>query len=265
MNIGFIGAGNMAFAICSALKKTTQHDIFAADHNMRKRSEFKEIGIDLTDDNNEVASKSDILILSVKPNMYDKVCSEISGSLREDSIIITIAAGISLKTMSSYLGSGIKIARTMPNTPAIIGQGVTAVTFNENMNDDDKQAVISILESFSSVYKIDEKLMDAVPAISGSSPAYAFMFIEALADGAVRDGFPRAMAYEMAAKSLLGAAQMVLESSLHPAILKDNVCSPGGTTIEAVAELEKTGFRSSIISAMKACTDKSKEMSGSGS
>lgn len=261
MNIGFIGAGNMAFAICSALKKNTDHDILAADHKKRKKSEFAGIGISLTDDNRDVASKSDVLILSVKPNMYRKVCSEICDSLKKESTIVTIAAGISLETMRSYMGDTIKIARTMPNTPATVGQGVTAVTFNENMDEDDKQAVIGILESFSNVYPIDEKLMDAVPAISGSSPAYAFMFIEALADGAVRDGFPRAMAYEMAAKSLLGAAQMVLESSLHPAILKDNVCSPGGTTIEAVAELEKTGFRSSILSAMKACTDKAKDMS----
>ena len=261
MNIGFIGAGNMAFAMCSSLQKTGNHDIMAADHNMRKKAEFSQIGIDLTDDNKDVASKSDVLILSVKPNMYKKICAEISGSLKKDSIIITIAAGISLDTMRSYLGDNKKIARTMPNTPAMVGQGVTAVVFDENLNEEDKKLVISILESFSSVYQIDEKLMDAVPAISGSSPAYAFMCIEALADGAVRDGFPRAIAYEMAAKSLLGAAQMVLDSSLHPAVLKDNVCSPGGTTIEAVAELEKTGFRSAVLSAMKACTDKSKEMS----
>lgn len=263
MNIGFIGAGNMGFAICSALKKSQNYEIMAADHNMRKKSEFLEIGIDLTDNNKLVASKSDIIILSVKPNMYKKVCEEISQSLKENVVIITIAAGITLDTMSSYLGKNVKITRTMPNTPAIVGLGVTAVTFNENMIEKDKKAVTKILESFSSVYQIDEKLMDAVPAISGSSPAYAFMFIEALADGAVRDGFPRAMAYEMAAKALLGSAQMVLETSLHPGILKDNVCSPGGTTIEAVSELEKTGFRNSILCAMKACTDKAKEMSKS--
>lgn len=261
MNIGFIGAGNMAFAICRALKKTSGYDILAADHNMRKKTEFSEIGIELNDDNKNTASRSDVLILSVKPNMYRKVCEEISGSLKEDAIVVTIAAGVTLDTMGSYLGENRKITRTMPNTPAMVGQGVTAVTFNQNMTPEDKEAVTKILESFSSVYKIDEKLMDSVPAVSGSSPAYAFMFIEALADGAVRDGFPRAMAYEMAAKALLGSAQMVLESSVHPGVLKDNVCSPGGTTIEAVAELEKTGFRSAILSAMKACTDKSKQMS----
>lgn len=149
----------------------------------------------------------------------------------------------------------------MPNTPAMVGQGVTAISPGDRFDKEELDNIIEIFSSFGRVEIVDEKLMDGVTAVSGSSPAYVFMMIEAMADAAVLEGIPRQQAYAMAAQTVMGSAKMVLDTGIHPAILKDNVCSPGGTTIEAVASLEKNGFRTAIIEAMKECANKSREMS----
>jgi pyrroline-5-carboxylate reductase len=218
-------------------------------------------GIKTTHDNKEAAKDSDILVLAVKPNMYSSVIEEIKSVVKEDVVIVTIAAGISISFIEKAFGRKIKVVRTMPNTPALVGEGVSAICHNDKITNEEQDEIVCIFKSFGTAELIDEKLMDAVPAVSGSSPAYVYMFIEALADGAVRDGIPRDKAYKMAAQAVLGAAKMVLETDVHPGKLKDNVCSPGGTTIEAVYTLEKNNFRGTVMEAMKACTDKTKEMS----
>jgi pyrroline-5-carboxylate reductase len=215
--------------------------------------------IAVTMDNTEVA-RAEIVILAVKPMFYESVIGEIRPVVTKEQIFISIAPGKTLRWLADQFGSSdFKIVRTMPNTPALVGEGITGVTPCEGMDDKDIQTVLTILESFGKAEVIDEHLMDVVVSVSGSSPAYVFMFIEAMADAAVADGMPRAQAYTFAAQSVLGSAKMVLETGMHPAQLKDMVCSPGGTTIEAVRVLEEKGMRSCVIEAMKACTQKAKD------
>ena len=178
----------------------------------------------------------------------------------EDKIIITIAPGKTLAWLEEKFGKKVKIVRTMPNTPAMVMEGMTAASPNSYLSEEEVKYACHILESFGKVEVIPERLMDAVVGVSGSSPAYVFILIEAMADAAVSDGMPRAQAYKFAAQAVMGSAKMVLETGKHPGELKDMVCSPAGTTIEAVRVLEGTGFRSSVIEAMKACTDIAKGM-----
>lgn len=263
--LGFIGCGNMAQAIIGGIISS---DIVSRENVMGSNSGDKNLnitkekyGILTTHDNKEVAKFSDILFIAVKPHAYASVIDEIKHYAKSDAIIITIAAGITINFMEKALGRSVKVVRTMPNTPALVGEGMTAVCSNYMVSKEELEEVLMLLRCFGKAEVIEERLMDAVPAVSGSSPAYVYMFIEALADGAVRDGIPRAKAYNFAAQAVLGAAKMVLETGIHPGNLKDNVCSPGGTTIEAVYSLEKNNFRGTVIEAMKACTDKSREIS----
>jgi len=263
MKLGFIGAGNMAQAIIGGILKKSimsKDDIIASaatEKTINKVSE--EYGIKTTLDNREVA-EADILFLSVKPVYYQSVIDEIKDIVSSEQIIVTIAAGKSVAWVEEAFGGVKKIIRTMPNTPALVGEGITAVCPNSNVADKDLARVMEILESFGEAEVINENIMDAVVAVSGSSPAYVFMFIEAMADAAVAEGMPRAQAYKFAAQSVLGSAKMVLETGKHPGELKDMVCSPAGTTIEAVRVLEKEGLRSSVMECMKACADKSRNM-----
>ena len=162
--------------------------------------------------------------------------------------------------VGEQFGKDVKIVRTMPNTPALVGEGITAACCNENVTPNELDSVVNILKGFGKCEVISENLMDVVVSVSSSSPAYVFMFIEAMADAAVADGMPRAQAYEFAAQAVLGSAKMVLETRKHPGELKDMVCSPAGTTIEAVRVLEEKGMRSAVFEAMKACTRKAKGM-----
>ena len=263
--IGFIGCGNMAQSMIGGIVKSklvVPGYIMASAITEKNLNHAKQsYGIIVSNNNIDTVRFSDIIFLAVKPNIYESVIDEIKGSLKKDSIIITIAAGISMSYIEKAFGYKLKVVRTMPNTPALVGEGMSALCANELVTKEDLGLVLKIFESFGKAEIIAENLMDAVAAISGSSPAYVYMFIEALADGGVLDGIPRDKAYKFAAQAVLGAAKMVLETGMHPGILKDNVCSPGGTTIEAVATLEEKGFRSAILSAMKSCTNKSKEMS----
>lgn len=263
--IGFIGCGNMAGAIIGGIVKSDlleSKSIMASNPTEEKLKTIKEkYNILTTKDNKEVASFSDILFLAVKPHLYTNVMEEIKASLKDNSIVIVIAAGITLKFMEEALGSSRKIVRTMPNTPAMVGEGLTAICPNRNITDAELNIVMSIFESFGKAEILEERLMDVVPSVSGSSPAYVYMFIEALGDGAVLRGIPRSKAYTMAAQAVLGAAKMVLETGKHPGELKDDVCSPGGTTIEAVYSLEKNNFRGTVIEAMESCTEKTLKMS----
>lgn len=264
MKLGFIGTGNMASAIMGGIIKNQiipANEIIGADVMEAGRKRVNEqFGIQVTADNHEVVKNSDVVILSVKPQFYAEVIAEIKEDVREDQIIITIAPGKTLAWLKEQFGKNVKIVRTMPNTPALVGEGMTAACPNEFMTEEEITYVRTLLESFGRVEIIPERLMDVVVSVSGSSPAYVFMFIEAMADAAVSGGMPRAQAYQFAAQAVLGSAKMVLETGKHPGELKDMVCSPAGTTIEAVRVLEEKGFRSSVIEAMKTCEEISKSL-----
>lgn len=263
--IGFIGLGNMATAIIGGILKSklvNRENIIgsARTEYTLKRIEDK-FGIKTSHDNIHIAKNSDIIFLAVKPYLYDEIVDEIKDFIKEDGIIIAIAAGKSIESVENRFERKVKVVRTMPNTPADVGEGMTAITFNEEIEKSEKEYILKMFKSFGGVEEVEEDLYHAVTGVSGSSPAYVYMFIEALADGGVLEGLPRDKAYKLAAQSVLGAAKMVLETGLHPGELKDQVCSPGGTTIEAVAKLEEEGLRSGVINAVKVCSRKSREMS----
>ncbi|PLR97845.1 pyrroline-5-carboxylate reductase [Bacillus sp. T33-2] len=263
--IGFIGSGKMARAMIAGLigsKQAAPENIMAsAATQATMKLVEKEYGISVSQNNSEIAGYSDYLVLAVKPGLYESIISEIKPSVKAHTIIISIAAGISLEYIENMFGRSIKAVRTMPNTPSLIGEGISAICPNRHISHQELDEVLALFRCFGQAEVLEEALMDAVPAVSGSSPAYVYMMIEALADGGVLQGIPRDKAYRMAAQAVLGAAKMVLETGEHPAKLKDDVCTPGGATIEAVAELEKLQFRAAVISAMERCTAKSKILS----
>lgn len=263
--IGFIGSGNMGSAMIGGIVSSNlvpaDHVIASAKTQATIDSLKEEYHISGTLDNREVVRQSDIVFLAVKPYLYEAVIKEIRDDVTDSQIIIAIAAGQTLEHMESLFGKELKLVRTMPNTPAMVLEAMSAVTPNEQMTQEDTDTVLTIFESFGKAELVPESLMDAVVGVSGSSPAYVYMFIEAMADAAVKNGMPRPQAYKFAAQSVLGAAKMVLETGKHPGELKDAVCSPGGTTIEAVTRLEECGFRDAVITAQNACSEKSRLMS----
>ncbi|MCM1157761.1 MAG: pyrroline-5-carboxylate reductase [Bacteroidales bacterium] len=262
MKIGFIGCGNMATAMINGIlghKIVAADEIIGADLSADSLEKMeKDLGIRVTTDNRKAAGEAEVLFLSVKPQFYETVIGEIRDVVKATQLIITIAPGKTLEWLDKQFGKAVKIVRTMPNTPALVGEGITAACCNENVTKEELNRAVGILQGFGRCELVPEHLMDVVTSVSGSSPAYVFMFIEAMADAAVADGMPRAQAYEFAAQAVLGSAKMVLETGKHPAELKDMVCSPGGTTIEAVRVLEERGLRSAVFEAMKACTKKAK-------
>lgn len=266
MNLGFIGCGNMGQAMIGGVLKAgnfNKESVMVSDPMESNLIQVKnKYNILTSEDNKGVAQFSDILILSVKPNKYAEVIEGIRDSIKDSAVIVSIGAGISIEFVEKAFAKAVKVIRVMPNTPALVGEGMSALSFNKLVSDEEKQQVISIFESFGKAEVIDESLMNAVTAVSGSSPAYVYMFIEALADGAVLAGIPRDKAYKMAAQSVLGSAKMVLETGKHPGELKDNVCSPGGTTIDAVYTLEKNNFRGTVMAAVESCVEKANKMSG---
>lgn len=259
--VGFIGCGNMATAIIGGLINNAginNDEIIVADISTAATDKIKaSLGV-ASASNTEVATESDVLFLSVKPQFYETVISEIKDCIKDNQVVVTIAPGKTLAWLGEHLGGQVKIVRTMPNTPALVGAGITGVCKNNLVSDDEFAYVMKLLSSFGLAEAIPESLMDACVSVSGSSPAYVFMFIEAMADAAVADGMPRDKAYKFAAQAVYGSAKMVLDTGKHPAELKDMVCSPAGTTIEAVRVLEEKGFRSAVMEAMKACTAKAK-------
>ena len=264
--IGFIGCGNMGSAMLEGILKSgiyTKENIFCSTKSESSKKALSEkFGINITD-NIGVTKNSDILILAIKPQFFSEVIKEIKNYIKEGSIIVSIAAGISIEDIEDMFGIfsyGLKIIRTMPNTPALVGEGMAAICMNKNITESELKEVQNIFNSFGKCEILDEKYFHAFIALCGSSPAYAYMFIEAMGTAGIKAGIPANKSYILAAQSLLGTAKMVLETGEHPAILKDKVCSPGGTTIEAVSILENMGFRKSIIEAMEACEKKSKKM-----
>ncbi len=264
MKIGFIGTGNMGSSIIkgilsSKFEKSENINIFDLDKE-KVNNLVKEYGVNTANSEKELAENCNIIILSVKPHIIPIVLKNLSGNVKKDTIILTIAAGISISVIENALGEDKKVVRTMPNTPAQVLSGMTAVTFNKNIENSEKEIIFKLLNSFGKSVEIEEKLMHAYTGISGSLPAYVYMFMEALADGGVLCGMPRNKAYEIVAQTVAGSAKMLLETGKHPGQLKDEVCSPAGTTIEAVRVLENGNFRGNVIEAVVACTEKSKEM-----
>jgi len=264
MKVGFIGLGNMGSAILGGILKqgsVAPSDVIVTDKaQMAVRKAVEMMKVTAAAGNAEVAAKADILFLAIKPQIYEPVIKEIASCVKDGAVIVSIAPGKTLGWLEDLFGGGKKIVRCMPNTPALVGAGCTGVCKNDLVSDAEMQQVLSLLGSFGKAYMVPESLMDTVVGVSGSSPAYVFMFIEAMADAAVADGMPRPQAYEFAAQAVYGSAKMVLDTKMHPGALKDMVCSPGGTTIEAVRVLEEKGFRSAVIEAQKACVEKSKNM-----
>ena len=263
--LGFIGAGNMASAMMGGVIRSgilPPEEIIMSDISQAQLDKARETcGVETTASNIEVVQNAEAFILAVKPQYYTSVIHEIAPYVTDQQLIITIAPGQTLDSLAERFGRPTaKIIRTMPNTPAMVGAGITAVTPNANVTQEELAYVCKILGGFGLTEVIGEHLMDAVVSVSGSSPAYVFMFIEAMADAAVADGMPRAQAYQFAAQAVMGSAKMVLETGKHPGELKDMVCSPAGTTIEAVRVLEEKGLRSAVMEAMRACTRKAKGM-----
>lgn len=264
--IGMIGTGNMGSAILRGIVEAEYvraSQIIAYDTNRKRMRELEEDlpGVMLAADCREVAERADLIILAVKPIMMEEVIGKIHGDL-QGKAVLSIAAGWTVGMLEKALmNTGCTYMRVMPNTPALVGEGMTALCDESTFSKEDFDFVKGIFDAIGKTRILPERLFDGVVALSGSSPAYVYMMIEAMADAAVREGIPRIHAYEMAAQSVLGSALMVLSTGTHPAALKDAVCSPGGTTIEAVEELERKGFRAAIMDAMKVCADKSREMS----
>lgn len=262
--IGFIGCGNMGTAMIKGILdsgKCGASELMASAKSEKTRTaKAQAFGIRMTADNREVAAFADVLFLAVKPQFYSEVIREIQYVVDDNMIIVSIAPGKTLAWFEEQFGKELKVIRTMPNTPAMVKEGMMGMCVNDRVSEAETALVREICDGFSRTEMVEEHLMDVVTAVSGSSPAYVFLFIEAMADAAVAGGMPRKQAYTFAAQAVLGSAKMVLETGLHPGELKDMVCSPAGTTIQAVRVLEEKGLRSAVISAMEKCLDISRGM-----
>ena len=260
MKISFIGGGNMASAIlngilCSGF--TSADNITVSDFMPEKLSAFAEKGVNITSDNMVAAENADVILFAVKPDVLRKILPDFAHF--ENKLFISIAAGVKIAELKKGLGKNANVIRVMPNTPATVGEGMTVICESDAEKAHTDFAV-SLFETTGKTLILNEKYIDAVTAVSGSGPAYIYMVIEAMADGGVLCGLPREAAYTLATQTVLGAAKTVLETGEHPGVLKDRVCSPGGTTIEAVYSLEQSDIRGAFIEAVKKCADKSKSM-----
>lgn len=262
--IGFIGGGNICKAVVSGLIKSgyaKAGQIYISDVNKEALGALQEeLGVNVSGNNCQVAAKSDILVLAVKPGLYSTVIKEIEAEVTPECVVVSVAAGQTLEAVQEMFGGKRKIVRVLPNTPALVGEGMSAIAENPQVSRQERDEIVEMFSCCGKAVLMPENLFDAVIAASSSAPAYVFVFIEAMADAAVAEGMPRAQAYTFCAQTLLGSAKMVLETQKHPAELKDMVCSPGGTTIAAVEALEAGGFRAAVQQAMKAAAQKSRDM-----
>ncbi len=257
---GFTGMGNMAGAMLDGCLDTfvPEQIAFTRRDDIRGRELADHTGVTYYRTVRECAQNAKVIILAVKPYTYPEVLPQIAPVLKEEHIVVSLAPGITIASLKESLGENVRIVRAMPNTPAAVGEGMTGLTFSkDDFTEDERELLERFFSSFGLMQEVPESLMDAVTAASGSSPAFVYMFIEALADGVCAAGMPRAQAYTFVSQAVLGAAKMVLETGQHPGALKDAVCSPGGTTIAGVAALEKAGFRSSLIEAALCVFNKS--------
>lgn len=261
---GFIGVGNMGYPLLKAVIKTFgKEEVIYSDASAKRNQEvMEETGIPSAASNISLVQNCKYLVLAVKPQYFPEVLGQIKDVVKKEHVVISIAAGVTIDRVSQGLNSSARIVRAMPNTPAMVNKGMTGISFMKVSFAEEEMDVLDRFFSSYGRYEVfDEKLMNAVVCANGSSPAYVYMFIEALADSVVNYGIPRDKAYILAAQTVLGAAAMVLETGEHPSKLKDNVCSPGGTTINAVKALEENGFRNAIMKATDACYERSISLS----
>lgn len=264
MKIGFIGGGNMAGAIIGGMVDNKLYEgaqIAASGKDPVSLEKLKKnFGIEITDDNKVIMDSSDVVFLSVKPQVLPAVIAEIAPMTREKQLFVSIAAGKTIGWLEEQFGKEIKLVRVMPNTPALVGEGCSGFCANKGVTEEELNIVKEILDCCGTAYLVPEHLMDVVGAASGSGPAFVFMFMEAMADAAVAGGMPRDLAYKMVAQTVLGSGKLMLETGKHPGELKDMVCSPGGTTICGVKVLEEEGMRGAIMGALDSCIQKSKKL-----
>lgn len=263
MTIGFIGAGRMAQAMSRGFISkgvVKPHKIMASDTVPQMLDCIKEQGVRISRSNLEIVENSDLIIIAVKPHVVSPILQEVSSKVTREKLFLSIAAGVTLETLEKNLPSQTRVIRAMPNTPALVQMGATVIAPGSSVLQGDRELIQGLFRTIGICEVGTEEQLDAVTGLSGSGPAYGFLAIESLADGGVKMGLPRDLAQKLAAQTLLGAAKMVLESGKHPGQLKDEVCSPGGTTIAAIHKLEETGFRSSLITAVETATNRAKEL-----
>jgi len=263
-NIGFLGAGKMASALAKGLVGADvafPKEIIASDpYDIARKNFAAELGSKTTVSNVEVAEFANVLILATKPDQVPAALSEIRRAFTEKHLLISIAAGVTIAKLEGALPSGARVIRVMPNTPALVGAGASAFALGKNATAADGEIAKKLLSAVGVAFQVKENLLDAVTGLSGSGPAYVYQFIEALSDGGVAAGLPCDIATKLAAQTVLGAAKMVLETGQHPGALKDQVTSPGGTTIEGLHELEKGKLRATVMNAVRAATEKSRKL-----
>ena len=264
LNIGFLGAGKMAAALAKGFVRAelvAPREIIASDPFDTARKHFAaEVGAKTVAANAEVAKFANVLILATKPDQVSAALADISGAFTKNHLLISIAAGVTLAKLEAALPAGARVIRVMPNTPALVGEAASAFAPGKSATAADGGLAKKLLSAVGIAFQVKESLLDAVTGLSGSGPAYVYQFIEALSDGGVASGLPRDIATRLAAQTVLGGAKMVLETGQHPGALKDQVTSPGGTTIEGLHELEKGKLRATVMSAVRAATEKSKKL-----
>lgn len=262
--IGMIGAGQMATALAQGFIRSglvPAEAVMAADPSLEARQRFAEATqSQTTHDNLKVVAASDVIILAVKPQQIGAVAEQLRGGITPGQLVVSVAAGIRIQVLAKALGSDVRVVRVMPNTPCLVGHGACGFCLGAAATQDDAQLVARLLGAVGKCYQVEEDLLDAVTGLSGSGPAFVYVMIEALSDGGVRVGLPRAVAAGLAAQTVLGAAQMVLSTGEHPGVLKDRVASPGGTTIAGLKALERGGLRAALIEAVEAAARRSAEL-----
>lgn len=261
--IAMIGSGQMGEALIGgwlAAKTVSADALFATDASAERRDLMKRrFGVRVGSGNREAASWADVVVLAVKPQILDGVMKDLSPALA-DKLVLSIAAGVTIAHLAKLAPKNTRVVRAMPNTPVLVRDGVSALSFGAGVTDKDQQFARRLFDAVGRAVVVEEKLMDAVTGLSGSGPAYIYMMIEGLSDGGVAAGLPRDIATRLAAQTVLGAAKMVLDTGMHPGALKDMVTSPGGTTIAGLHALESGGLRPALISAVERATQRSQEL-----
>jgi pyrroline-5-carboxylate reductase len=264
MRIGLLGAGNMAEALLGGwLKKglVSAGQVCASDVRADRLADLRQrFGIDTESDNARLANACDVIVVAVKPQVIPSLLDDVAPVLSKRHLLVSIAAGVSIATFEAAVADEVRVIRTMPNTPALVGEGATALAAGRHASEDDMALARRLFDAVGKTAVVSESLLDAVTGLSGSGPAYVMLFVEALADGGVKAGLPRETAHFLACQTVLGSIKLLLETGEHPAVLKDRVTSPAGTTIAGVAVLERGGFRSALIDAVVSATSRATEL-----
>jgi len=263
MKIGFIGLGNMGSSLAkTVLQAKTSHQILLANRSQAKMDTFITKYGGLASSNDEIFAEADVIFLGVKPAQFSDLLSQYQTILekRESLLLISMVAGLTLEKLASLIPSQHRIIRIMPNTPVSIGQGVISYALSVNSHPEDNKLFCQLLAKAGQLVEISDGLIDAATGLAGCGPAFVYLFIEALADAGVQTGLPREMSLKIAAQTVVGAGQMVLESQQHPGVLKDQVCSPGGSTIAGVASLEEHAFRGTVMDAVNQAYKRTQEL-----